>query len=135
MKTNYYCPECKGHINMGNDIVLIMKQKDGTRSIAFLHTELGNYESQVDPDIKLKEGDVVEFLCPLCNNNIEYHKEKTKLARMIRVDDSKIQSQVIISKVYGEYATYHIEGEKIMSYGEHAIRYSDPEWYLKNNIK
>ncbi|MBI9034379.1 MAG: hypothetical protein JEZ03_07910 [Bacteroidales bacterium] len=135
MNTNYYCPKCEGRVNMGNNIILIMTMENGKRSITFLHTELGNYESQVDPNISIKAGDRVEFLCPLCHSNIEYHKEDTSLVHLVRVDELKNKSKVILSKIYGEYATYHIEGDQVKSYGEHALRYSDPEWYLKNNIK
>ncbi len=131
METCYICPFCQGHLNVNDKIVLIVKDKNGKQGIVFLHTELGNYTSQMNCTMQIKKGETVDFYCPYCHVNIDYHKEKTNLVNLMREDIHGKKSQVIFSKIYGEERTYHIEDKKVMSYGEHAKQYMDPEWFLK----
>lgn len=128
---NYICPFCKGHLNVSDNIVLIVKNKNDQQGLVFLHTELGNYSSQMISSIKIEKGDAVEFFCPYCHTNIEFHKEKSNLVKLLREDKQGKKTQVIFSKVYGEEATYHIDESNVLSYGEHAKKYMDPEWFLK----
>ncbi|HQI70773.1 MAG TPA: hypothetical protein PLT47_08490 [Bacteroidales bacterium] len=127
----YICPFCKGHLNVNDNIVLVVRNKNNQQGLVFLHTELGNYTSQMISSLEIKKGDSVEFFCPYCHTNIEYHKEKSKLVKVLREDKHGKMTLVIFSKVYGEEATYHIDENKVMSYGEHAKLYMDPEWFLK----
>lgn len=131
MKTNYNCPHCQGHLNVNDNIVLIVKDHHGNQGLVFLHTELGNYASQMNSSMKIKKGDTVDFFCPYCHTNIEFHKEKTNLVRLMREDGQGKTSQIVFSKVYGQEATYHIEEDKVLSYGEHAKVFMDPEWFLR----
>ncbi len=131
MRTIYLCPLCKGHLNVNDNIVLIIKDERGNKGLVFLHTELGNYTSQMSSTLKIEKGEPTEFFCPFCQMNIEYHKDKTNLAKLIRIDENKKESQIVFSKIYGEEVTYHIEDRDIKSYGLHAVKYMDPEWHLK----
>ncbi|MEI6123600.1 MAG: hypothetical protein WCQ95_08230 [Bacteroidota bacterium] len=131
METNYICPFCKGHLNVGDNIVLIAHNQNKKQGIVFLHTEIGNYTSQMNSTLQINKGDVVDFFCPYCHTNMEYHKDKTTLVTLLRQDEYGKMSQIVFSKVYGEERTYHIEEDKVMSYGEHAKQFSDPEWFLK----
>ncbi len=128
---NYFCPFCKGQLNVNHNIVLIIKNKKDKQGIVFLHTELGNYASQVVSTLEIDKGEAVDFFCPYCHTNIDYHKDKTNLVKLIREDRHGKKTQVIFSKIYGEEATYHIDENKVMSYGEHAKLYMDPEWFLR----
>jgi hypothetical protein len=131
METSYNCPFCQGHLNVNDNIVLIVKDKTGNQGLVFLHTELGNYTSQMNSSLKIRKNDAVDFFCPYCHTNMEFHKEKTELVSLVREDKHGKRSQVVFSKVYGEERTYHIEEDKVMSYGEHAKLFMDPEWFLK----
>lgn len=132
METIFYlCPSCKGHLNVNESIVLIIKDQKGNQGITFLHTELGNYTSQMSSSLNIKKGDPIEFYCPYCHANIEFYKEKSNLAKLTRLDSNKKETQVIFSKIYGEECTYHIEEKDIKTYGLHAVKYMDPEWFLK----
>ncbi|HOY31796.1 MAG TPA: hypothetical protein PKW80_07970 [Bacteroidales bacterium] len=128
---NYICPYCKGHLNVNDNIVLIVRNKKDKQGLVFLSTELGNYSSHMISSLEIEKGDAVDFFCPYCHTNIEFHKEKTNLVRLTREDKHGKKSQVIFSKIYGEKATYHIDEHKVMSYGEHAKQYMDPEWFLR----
>jgi hypothetical protein len=131
METSYNCPNCNGHLNVNDNIVLIVKDKNGRQGLVLLHTELGNYASQINSSLKIQKNDKVDFYCPYCHSNIEYHKEKTDLVSLVREDGHGKKSKVVFSKIYGEERTYHIEDNKVMSYGEHAKQFMDPEWFLK----
>jgi uncharacterized protein YbaR (Trm112 family) len=131
METNYVCPSCSGQLNVNDNIVLIIKDTKGNQGMVFLHTELGNYTSLMNSSLKISKGDAVNFFCPYCHTNIDYHKEKTTLVSLFREDRDGKKSQIIFSKVYGEERTYHIEEDKVLSYGEHAKHFMDPEWFLK----
>jgi len=128
---NYSCPFCQGHLNVNDNIVLIVRTNNDKQGLVFLHTELGNYARQMTSTLVINKGDSVEFFCPYCHTNIEYHKEKTNLVKLIRETKHGKKSQVFFSKVYGEEATYHVDENKVMSYGEHAKKFMDPEWFLK----
>jgi len=128
---NYSCPFCQGHLNVNDNIVLIARTNKDKQGLVFLHTELGNYARQMTSTLEINKGDSVEFFCPYCHTNIEYHKEKTNLVKLIRETNLGKKSQVVFSKVYGEEATYHVDENKVLSYGEHAKIYMDPEWFLK----
>ena len=128
---NYICPFCKGHLNVNDNIVLIVRNKNEKQGLIFLHTELGNYATQMISSLEIGKGDTVDFFCPYCHTNIEFHKEKSNLVKLLREDKYGKKTQVVFSKVYGEQATYHIDESNVMSYGEHAKKYMDPEWFLK----
>ena len=130
MKT-YICPFCKGHLNVNDNIVLMVRNKNNDQGMVFLHTELGNYSSQMISSITIHPGEICDFFCPYCHTNIEYHKEKTMLVRLFREEKPGKITQVLFSKVYGEEATFHIDDSQVLSYGEHARKYMDPEWFLK----
>jgi len=128
---NYICPFCQGHLNVKENIVLIIRNKNNQQGLVFLHTELGNYASQMISSLEIEKGDSVDFFCPYCHTNLEFHKEPTSFVKLHREDNHGKKTQVIFTKIYGEEATYHVDDNKVMSYGEHAKKYMDPEWFLR----
>lgn len=131
METNYNCPFCKGHLNVNDNIVLIVRDQKDNQGLVFLHTELGNYDSQIVSSLKIEKGDVVDFFCPYCHTNIRHHKAKDNMVHLERTTSHGKRSQVFFSKVYGDQSTYHVEDDATHTYGEQARHYMDPEWYLK----
>ncbi len=127
MRTQYHCPHCKNTLSIGQDIILTAKNKKGQAGLVVLHTELGNYSSKKSEDLQISPGEEVDLFCPLCNNSIDY-KHKTNYANLTRVAED--ESLVIFSKIYGQKRTFKVEGKKVNSYGEHALKYTDPEWFL-----
>ncbi|NQV01654.1 MAG: hypothetical protein HQ542_03340 [Bacteroidia bacterium] len=127
MKTKYLCPNCKLSLNIDDDIVLMAKNKKGEKGLVLLHTELGNYSSKKSDSFHIEISEAVDFFCPLCNKSIDY-KFKVSYANLIQVTDK--ENQVIFSKIYGQKSTFKVEGKVVTTYGEHAIKYTDPEWFL-----
>ena len=128
MKAMYLCPNCKKVINIDEDIILTGKNNKGEKGLILLHTELGNYSSKISEDCYCKEGEMIELFCPLCTESLNY-EFKISYANLIKVEDGE-QKIIIFSRKYGEKRTFKVEGKKISTYGEHAIKYTDPEWFL-----
>ncbi len=128
MNAKYLCPNCKKILNIDEDIILTGKNNRGEKGLILLHTELGNYSSKKSEDFLIEKGEIVELCCPLCAENITY-KFKLSYAGLIRLED-KEQHIIIFSKKYGEKRTFKDEGEKVTTYGEHAMKFTDPEWFL-----
>jgi len=130
MKTKFLCPECQNTINVGDDIVLVAKTKNGLKGIIFLHAELGNYTSRFNDDFTLVEGNIVTFCCPICNHNLTNHKHQN-LAHLVRIDENGKEAFIVFSKIYGEQCTYKIDEKQITeSYGDHLGLYTNPDWFL-----
>ncbi len=67
MSNNYYCPNCRCNMNIGNSLVISVKSPDNERGLMFLETELGDYNKQTHPEFKLKKGVEYKFYCPACH--------------------------------------------------------------------
>lgn len=130
METKYLCPHCKGTLNIKKDIILIA-EKDNKKGFVLLHTQLGNYQSKMDYSLNIQKGDIVDFICPLCHSNLDCEQNNKKLTCIILVSASNKESKVLFSRVFGEKATYHIENKEVLSYGEHAKLYMNPDWFLE----
>lgn len=129
METQYLCPHCRGRLSMNEDIILLAK-KEYKKGFVFLHTELGNYQSKIDSTLNIEEGEPVDFICPLCHANMDFEKEGKKLTHIKLVSATNKETDVYFSKVFGERATYHIENKEVLSFGEHARLYMNPDWYI-----
>ena len=129
MKTKNLCPHCRSVINVNEKLVLVAKRKACTKGIILLHTELGNYENEKNPDFAIKDYEEVDFFCPICSESLEY-KFKMSLVSVLMVDEFEKESIVVFSKIYQKKCTYHIIDNKIESYGSCAKKFSNPKWFL-----
>lgn len=130
MKAKYVCSHCNQPINVEEDIVLIAKNKDGNKSLVFLHTTLGNYSSKFRYDFSISEGDLINFSCPICNQNLTNTKNN-RMAQFTMIDENENKFNVIFSQIYGEKCTYKVEEKAIVeTFGEHIAQYQNPDWFL-----
>jgi uncharacterized protein YbaR (Trm112 family) len=130
MKATFICPECRNSINVNDDIVLIAKNEFGQKGIVMLHTTLGNYQSKFSTDFTIIEGDIVEFLCPVCHHNLSNLKNN-KLAQFIQTDENNKESYIVFSQIYGEKCTCKVMDKEVKeSYGDYLGKFTDPEWFL-----
>jgi len=129
MKTSYICPHCRGIISPGNNIILSAKAPNNKRGLILLHEEIGNYSSIKSDSIEIKEGEVVDFFCPICHESLNF---KENFAKYKKIDSDLKESWIIISRIYGERITFKIDDNMhIDTYGEKLNRFVDPEWFLK----
>ncbi len=130
MEVTYLCPHCRGAINADNKIILSAKSGNNKLGLVLLHEEIGNYTVSMSSSLTVKEGEVVDFYCPICHQCLNIKKGEA-LARYIRLENGTDETSIIISRAYGERITFKVDKDKkIDSYGESLSRFIDPEWYL-----
>lgn len=126
----YTCPYCFTQLNINGQIVLVGEFSHGQKGIIFLSDKLGDYTVHLSSDIYMEVGDKARFSCPCCNKSLEYAKNKD-LVRLVKTDKKGKEYSVVFSAIFGEHCTYKISEERTLTYGESAIKYQNPEWYLQ----
>ena len=132
MKPQYLCPFCRAAINVKGNVVLAARNlKDiDNKGLVFLHEEIGNYSSEISTSLKVSPGDMVNFYCPVCQESLDIEKGEG-LAGITHLDEDGKKSTVVISRVYGEKASFQVHDDKqITSYGAKLSKYIDPEWFI-----
>jgi hypothetical protein len=100
------------------------------RGLVLLHEEIGNYSVSMSQSLNIKEGEIVDFHCPICRKCLNLEKGE-HLARLIRWEAGKDDSFIIFSRKYGEKITFKVDKDrKVESFGESLSRYIDPDWFL-----
>lgn len=122
MKHDYFCPKCKGFLNVETNICFSAKTKRGTVGLIYLNPEVGNYEFIKHPAFELKDGDQLDFSCPICNASLDSEELNTKLAKVKLVECGE-EYEILFSKVCGERCTYKLKGDKVVPFGEHQSKY------------
>jgi predicted RNA-binding Zn-ribbon protein involved in translation (DUF1610 family) len=118
MKRVYACTHCKAILNPSAKIVL--KARLGEQKGLFLFSPRpGNYDLFIPSNFPLKEGDEVEFSCPVCGKDLT-SKRGASWAEIEFQSSADIRGTVLFSKTYGVHATCFITEENLRWYGEDA---------------
>lgn len=133
-EAGYICPHCISHLDIENQILLSAKNHLGQRGIIGLSTTLGDYTVKHHDSFKLESGQSLSLSCPVCSKELVHDKDEN-FSKLIRVDEKGEEHTVLFSNTYGDQCTFHLKGEKATSYGEHALRFQDPEWFLQEGEK
>ena len=123
MQKYYLCPECRGHLKVGEHIIFTAKNSKGEKGLQLLHPEIGNYSSIKHPSFKYSRGESLDFSCPLCGVSLQSKLDKN-LVHMIMIDKDRKEYDIFFSRIAGEQSTYTVSGDKIMQSGEHSHRYT-----------
>lgn len=124
MKNDYICPKCRGYLNVEQNICFSAKTKSGKTGLVYLNPEVGNYTFIKHPLFDFKDGDQLEFFCPICQANLESTELSAKLAKVLLYDQQdKAEYEILFSKVSGERCTYKMKAGKVIPFGEHQSRY------------
>jgi hypothetical protein len=120
---DFFCPKCRGHIRVGDNIIFKIKNSKKQSALLLLSPQLGNYTSIKHPSFAIQQDEVLEFYCPLCNASLmsDIHKN---LARVIQYDESGKSNDVYFSQIVGEHSTFATDGESVHIAGEDAGRYT-----------
>ena len=129
MKWKYACPHCKAVLNPNVKIVLAVK-RGKKRGLILLSPRPGNYKSICDEDIsdRFSDGTLVDFSCPACGENLT-SKASRKLAEMLLMQPNQKTKRVQFSRVYGEHATFVLNGETVIPYGDDAGIYDEVNFF------
>lgn len=125
----YLCPYCCIQLNVNHHIILIGHGSSGQKGLILLNEKLGDYNVKMPSNFELVEGEKVHFHCPGCSKSLDYPR-KEDFAWILKHDEEGKEFTIIFSVIFGNHATYKISEERTISYGEKAIQYTNPEWYL-----
>jgi len=89
-----------------------------------ISADLGDYSIKRHPSYNdIEEGEVVNFICPICYENLDAHEYDQNLAKVIMQEEDGKESTIVFSKITGEKCTYQITDSGIKSFGEHSGEY------------
>ncbi|MBI4646400.1 MAG: hypothetical protein HY738_07360 [Bacteroidia bacterium] len=116
---NYLCPACKGHLRVGDKIILTVKRPNDTGGLVLLSPKLGDYSVATHQDFQLAKGEHLEVFCPICHTNLAAEDVSRNLAKILMVDENRKISNILFSEIVGEHCTYKIAGNhRVESFGE-----------------
>jgi hypothetical protein len=111
-------------LNVGDSLIFSAKARNNVKGLILLSQKLGIYEVKKHPSFIYNEGELVEFFCPICHENLNCVKND-KLARVLMIDEKGNEFKVVFSRIAGEKSTYTITGDNVEMYGEHSGHYID----------
>ena len=121
--TDFLCPKCMAHIRIGDHIIFKVKNSKKQYALLLLSPHIGNYTSIRHPTFEIREGEYLEFFCPVCNASLSSDIHKN-LAHVILEDESGKSNDVYFSQIAGEHSTYATDGEFLHLAGEDAGKYT-----------
>jgi len=124
MHNDFLCPKCNGQLNVGDVLIFVSKINDERNGLLLLHPELGNYSVINHKLFHISKGEVVEFSCSICQENLTSEIDNN-LASVFMIDKNNVQHNILFSKVNGERCTYKITGDDLESFGEDSATYID----------
>jgi hypothetical protein len=127
MKRLYFCPQCSATLNPNVKIILSAFRHD-KRGLVLLSPQPGNYKAIITDDLPLKQGDLVEFHCPVCSGLLTASHDENLAGLEFRFSTG-LEGKVYFSRRYGEHATYFIANDDIRSYGEHQADSGGPNFF------
>lgn len=122
---NYICPKCKGYLSIENEIIFLTKNNNGESAIVLLSAELGNYSFRKNQHVDFKSGDHVNFICPICYENLNADEYDKNLAKVIMLDENNRERNIVFSKILGEKCTYSIHEKGVNAFGDDKDAYMD----------
>ena len=124
MTTDFICPKCKGHLLVGDKIIFTaISKKDQRRGLILLSPEVGDYAKVIHPTFNIKEGEEVDFFCPICHGSLVANDVDKKLVKIIMIDENDEKYEIYFSGVTGESCTYKVSEEKIEKFGDVGEKY------------
>ena len=123
MENHFLCPHCRGHLRVGEFIIFKIRNTKREKGLLLLHPEVGNYTSIKHPRFNFKEGERIDFFCPLCMNNLDAAIDEN-LVQVIMIDQEGTEQEVYFSRVAGEKITYQVSEDNVKETGVHSFRYT-----------
>ncbi len=130
----YLCPYCRTQLNVDKNVILVGHSETGCRALILLSQDLGDYNVKMAPECPIKKGDKVHFHCPVCSKSLDYAR-KEDFAWLIKTDEEGKEFTIVFSAIFGDHATYKISEERTLTYGEKALKFMNPEWYIQEDME
>ena len=123
MDNHYLCPHCRGHLRVGDHIVFKIRNTRREKGLLLLHPESGDFTSTKHPHFNLREGERIDFFCPICLQYLDAAGDEN-LIQVIMIDAQHEEHEIFFSRITGEKSTYTVSGEDIKETGEYSYRYT-----------
>jgi transcription initiation factor IIE alpha subunit len=120
---DFLCPKCKDHLRVGDHLIFKVKNIAKQSALILLSPQIGNYSSVKHPSFEFKQGESLEFFCPLCSASLKSDIHKN-LALVLMTDETEKKYAVYFSQIAGEHSTYETDGDSVHAEGEDAGRYT-----------
>ena len=123
MSWTYCCPECKARLDPDKSVILIAEHED-TRVLVGFHPQPGNYEVKVPSNVKIEDGTIWEFTCPMCLTNLATEGSSNLCElELLRAGQ---RHRLLFSNIAGKQATFILSGETIdESHGKDIDKFDD----------
>lgn len=133
MKTRFLCPHCNATLRVRKNVIFKVRTEDHKMGIMLVNPKLGNYHYVSSPDLKFEDGEKVEFMCPVCCENLSAKEINDDLVDVIMIDKENREFHVYFSSIAGEHTTFKIEKDNIVEkYGEDSSAYLN---YFSKKLK
>ncbi len=125
VKNDFICPQCQGHLQPADNIIFTIKTRDGRKGLLLLSPQLGEYTIIKHHSFKLRQGEHLDFFCPLCHESLSSFEEHINLAKIYMIGHEGKRSEIAFSKIVGEECTYKIQDDKAEGYGPDSPEYKN----------
>ncbi|MCF8372432.1 MAG: hypothetical protein K9H64_12460 [Bacteroidales bacterium] len=125
LKEKFLCPHCRTHLRLRDNIIFKVEIPSTKQmGLLLLNSELGNYNYISQPDAKFKEGEKVEFYCPVCCANLKAKGIDENLVMIKMLDSENKEYDIYFSKITGVHTTFKIEKHNIIEhFGDNKSEY------------
>ena len=93
-------------------------------TLAGLSPALGDYSVAHSRSMKLLDGAIYTFRCPLCRVDLTSNVDDKLVELLSRSDEDDSPVRVSFSRIHGEHATFLVADSGVDRFGEHAGRYA-----------
>ena len=124
MERNFYCPFCHGQLYINERIVFSVQNEQGQKGLILLTPDLGDYRAMKHPTFKIKEGEHLDFFCPICHKNLIVEKEDKKYTRVMLMEAGD-EFETLFSQIAGDRSTYVIGENSFNAFGEDAEEHTN----------
>ena len=134
LKVNFLCPHCRAYLRVWNNIIFIVNSiQRNLHAILLLNPELGNYNLVHHSSVEFEEGEMLNFMCPICRTDLTAKGINNSLAKIVMTDENNKEFDVYFSKICGEHSTFLIHDDDIVEkYGKDSSSYVD---YFMSKLK
>ena len=123
MNREYSCPACQAVLNP-NETIMLVAVKGPTRILIGFHPEPGNYEFYLPRGVRIEEGSIWSFHCPVCQRDLAMEGEDDLCVLALRQQDAV--NDLLFSRIAGEHATFLVREDRIEEkHGEDAAKYEE----------
>jgi len=102
---DYYCPKCKEKLNENSKVLLNIYSVNSSNAKIFLDPKPHSYAIKCEPNIEFQKNEIVDFVCPHCNENLKSNDYEKFVQIILKVTES-VCFDVFFSRVYGDHRTY-----------------------------